>query len=63
MILNYTLSDKVRIGDYTLEYSNFSIFIKKNNSLIKVIEKGKDFNNVSYNKFVEQFKTLYKHKK
>ena len=54
----FKLIDKVRVGDYSLEYSNFNIYIRKNNILVKCIEKKKDFNNIDYTKFVERFKNL-----
>lgn len=49
----FTLSDKVNIGDYSVEYANFNIYIKKHGSLVRCIEKKRDFNDLDYTRFIE----------
>jgi len=49
----FALTDKVKIGDYTIEYANFNIYLTKNGKLVKCIEKKRDFNDLDYTRFIE----------
>jgi len=52
----FNLTDRVVIGEYIIEYSNFNLFIKKNGSLIKCLEKRKDYNHIDYTKDINKIK-------
>lgn len=63
MIKTFDLSEKIDIGDYTLEYNNYMILIKKNKNLIKVVEVKLDFDNRDYNNFADKFRKIYMNRK
>jgi hypothetical protein len=55
----FNLTDKFSIGEYTIEYANFNILVKKNGSLVKCIDTKRDFNNHDYGRFVEKFESSH----
>jgi len=57
--MKYALYDTIKIGEYLIEYSNFNIYIKKNNSLIKCIDVKRDFTTSDYNAFIRKFQNKY----
>jgi hypothetical protein len=59
----FSLTDRFTVGEYTIEYANFNILIKKGGSLVKCIDAKRDFNNIDYGKFVEKFESKYSNKK
>lgn len=51
----FKLKEKVNVKEYTIEYSNFCLFIKKDGNLIKCIERRKDYNEFDYTKDIDKF--------
>jgi len=57
------LTEKVSVGEYTLEYSNFTILVKKHNDLVKCIDVKRDFTPIEYGQFVKKFEKIYRDRK
>jgi len=58
----FSLTDRFTVGEYTIEYSNFNILVKRDGSLVKCIDTNRNFNNIDYGKFIEKFERKYSNK-
>ena len=56
------LTEKFRIGKFTVEYSNYMILITRKEELVREIDVGRDYDEKKYTEFIEEFTEMYNKK-